>query len=83
MADQDGRHSDMITQLLRHITTSPHDGDAKGDIFRRIIYFKSLVVIAFIFWELRRGGKNPPPSPAPTPGRRRPKKFGMNRVKQL
>ena len=36
MADQDGRHSDMITQLLRHVTSSPLDVDTKGDILRRI-----------------------------------------------
>ena len=55
MADQDGRHSEMITQLLRHVTSSTHDADVKEDIFRRTIYLPSLVVIAFIFSELRRG----------------------------
>ena len=33
MADQGGRHSDMITQLLRRMTSSLHDTDAKGDVF--------------------------------------------------
>ena len=56
MADQDGRHSEMITQLLRHVTSQPHDVDVKGDIFRHTIYPPSLVVIAFIFSELRRVG---------------------------
>ena len=56
MADQDGRHSEIITQLLRHVTSSPHDVEVKGDIFRRTIYPPSVVVIAFIFSELRRGG---------------------------
>ena len=55
MADQDGRHSEIITQLLRHVTPSRHDADVKGDIFRRTIYPPSLVIIAFIFSELRRG----------------------------
>ena len=55
MADQDGRHSELITQLLRHVTSHP----------------PSLVVIAFIFSELRRGGGAESASP---PGRRRPKK---------
>ena len=32
MADQDGRHSEMITQLLRHVTASPRDADVKGDV---------------------------------------------------
>ena len=63
MADQDGRHSEMITQLLRHVKSSPHDADVKGDIFRRTIYPPSLVVIAFIFSELRRGAESPPPHP--------------------
>ena len=31
---QDGRHSDVLTQLFRHVTSSLHDADAKGDIFR-------------------------------------------------
>ena len=38
MADQDGR------QLWRHVTSSPHDADFKGYIFRRTIYPPSLVV---------------------------------------
>ena len=46
MADQDGLHSAMNTQLLRHVTLSPHDVDVKGDIFRRAMYPPSLVVIA-------------------------------------
>ena len=52
MADQDGRHSEMITQLLRHVTSSPHDADVKVDIFRRTIYPLGLVAMAFIFSEL-------------------------------
>ena len=35
--DQDGHHSEMITQLLLHVTSSAHNGDVKGDIFRRTI----------------------------------------------
>ena len=62
MADQDGRHSDMITKLLRHVTSQPHDTDAKGDISRRTIYPPSLFVIALIFSGLRwGGGQNPRP----------------------
>ena len=57
---QDGgltwRHSDMITQLLRHATSSPHDADAKGDILIHTIYPSSFAVIAVIFSELRLGG---------------------------
>ena len=52
MADQDGHHSKMIMQLLCHVTSSPHDADVKGDIFKLAIYPLSLVVIAFIFSEL-------------------------------
>ena len=32
MVDQDGHHPEMITQLLRHVKSSPHDVDVKGDI---------------------------------------------------
>ena len=56
---QDSRHSEMITQLLRHVTSSPRDEDVKGDIFIRTIFPPSLVVIAFIFSELRSGGIPP------------------------
>ena len=56
MANQDGRLSEMIAQLLRHVTSSPYDVDVKGDIFRRTIYPPSVAVQAFIFSELRRGG---------------------------
>ena len=57
MADQDGPHSDMISSLLWCVTSSPHDVYAKGDIFRLTICPPSLVVIAFIFSELRGGGR--------------------------
>ena len=43
----------MITQLLRQVTSSPHDADAKEDIFRHTIYPPSLVVIAFILESFR------------------------------
>ena len=65
MADPDDRHSEMVSQLLRHVTSSPRDADAKGDIFKRTIYPSSLVITAFIFSELRRGGES-----VPTPGHR-------------
>ena len=76
-----GPHSEMITQLLRHVTSPPLDADVKGDIFRRTIYPPTLVVIAFILSELRRGGglgESPPP-PAVVED---PKKPGQSRVKQ-
>ena len=38
MVDQDGRHSDMMLQLLHYVTSSPYDADVKGDIFRPSIY---------------------------------------------
>ena len=64
MADKDGRHSEVITKLSHHVTSSPYDTDVKEDIFRLTIYPPSLVVIAFIFSELRRGwGRNLPPPP--------------------
>ena len=61
MAGKDGRHSELITQLLRHVTSSHHDADLKGDIFRRTIYPPRLVVIAFIFAELRSWKTNKKP----------------------
>ena len=81
MAAKDGRHSKMITQLLRLVTSSPHDAEVKGDIFRHTIYPASLVVIAFIFSELRRGGLGggiPPPSVVEDQ-----KESGLNRVKHV
>ena len=83
MAAKDGRHSKMITQLLRLVTSSPHDAEVKGDIFRHTIYPASLVVIAFIFSELRRGGWGggggiPPPSVVEDQ-----KESGLNRVKHV
>ena len=54
MAEQDGHHSDLIMQLLHHVMSSTHDVDAKGDIFRCIIYPPSFDVIACIFLELQR-----------------------------
>ena len=55
MADQDGLHSDIMMQ--RHVMSSAHDTDAKGDICRHTFYYlPSLVVIAFIFSGLRTGG---------------------------
>ena len=75
MAVQDGGHSEMITQLLRHVTSYTHGADVKGDTFRHTIYPPSLVVIAFIFSELRRGGGILPP---PLVDQTEP---GLNRVK--
>ena len=63
MADQDGRHSEMITQFLRGVTSQLHDADVERDSFRYTIYPPSLVVIAFIFSELRRGGGGYPLPP--------------------
>ena len=60
MVDQYRRQSDMITQLLRHVRSSPHVADVKGDIFRHAIYPPSLVVIVILL-ELRRGAESPPP----------------------
>ena len=57
MADRDGHHSEMITQLFRHVTSSPHDADVKGDIFRRNIHSESRAGIAFIFSELLKEGE--------------------------
>ena len=80
MANQYGHHSKMIMQLLRAMTSSPGVGDVKGDTCRRSIYPPSLIVIAFIFWESRRGGGE---STLP-PGRskKNKKNTGLKRVKR-
>ena len=58
---QDGRHPDVyyafMTHLLRHMMSSPHDSEIKGDNCRLNLYPPSLVVIAFIFSELHRWGE--------------------------
>ena len=78
MADQDGRHSEMIMQLLRHMTLSPHDVHAKGDISRGTIYPPHLIVIAFIFSELRRGcGIPPPPPPGGVEDQKKPDQYNV------
>ena len=81
MADEDGRYSEMITQVLRHVTSKPRDADVKGDIFGHTICPPSLVAVAFIFSELRGGGGGIPPPPPPTPVVEDQKKPGLNRVK--
>ena len=53
MADQDGRHSEIVAQLLRHVTSQPHDMDAKGDIFRHTTYPPSVIAIVLILGDLR------------------------------
>ena len=75
MAEQDGHHFEMITQLLRHVKLSPYDVDVKGDIFARTIYPPSLVAIAFVFSELRiwEGIHPPPPTDRRTPKKARSK----------
>ena len=75
MADQDGRHSEMITQLPRHVTSSPNDAHVKGDIFGRTICPPSLVIIAFLFSELRWGAL-----PLVVEDRKKP---GLNKVTPL
>ena len=37
MADQDGRRSEMITQLLRHVTSQPHDADVTKKTFSDVL----------------------------------------------
>ena len=54
MAVHNDRHSEIITQFLPHLASSPHNADVKGDIFRRTNYPPSLVVTAFVFSELWR-----------------------------
>ena len=53
--NQDGRHSDIMTQLLRHMTSSPYYKEFKENILGRTIYPLSFVVKALYFW--RYGGE--------------------------
>ena len=77
MADQDGGHSKMITQLLRHVTSYPHDADVKGDTFRHTIYPPNLVAIV-LYSRIYGGGGGGGIRP---PGRKNTKKKpGLNRV---
>ena len=65
MADLDGRHSEMITQLLRRVTSLPHDANVKGHIVRRIRTLQ--VSLSFDILRITEregggggGGQNPP-----------------------
>ena len=63
MAYQEGRHLDIMTQLLRHLTSSPHNADLKRDIFRRTIYPR--VSLSYLLYS-RSYDRNPgPPLPPP------------------
>ena len=78
--DQDDHHLEMITQLIRHVTSSRHDADYKGYIFSHTIYPPSLVVLAFIFSELQRGRGGGRGESAPFPWSQKTKKPCLNRV---
>ena len=48
----------MMTQLISHNTSSPHDLDVLGDVFGRNIYLPGLAVIAvLIYSRIDRGLK--------------------------
>ena len=51
---QDGHHLTIMMPLQRHMTSSLHVADVKGDIFGRTISPPSVIVIAFILAELYR-----------------------------
>ena len=53
-----------MAQFLRHVTSSPHDADHKGDTFRHTIYPPRFSVIPFISLELQ-GAWIPTPPPPP------------------
>ena len=75
LADQDGRRSKMMTQFLRHVTSSAHYAGVKRNSFRRTIYPLSLMVIALMLL------KSPPPPPHHKAQGR--KKTRLNRVKDI
>ena len=53
----------MTTQLLRYVTSSPHNVDVKGDIFKHTIYPLSPIVIDFYRLGVTEGGRRIPPPP--------------------
>ena len=71
-ADQDGCHSEMVTQLL---SCDVIMWTSKETFFRHTIYPPRNVVIALIFLELRRGEESTPPFVEHL------KKPGLNRIK--
>ena len=76
MADQYGRRLEIMTLFPRHVTSSAHDADLKGNYFRRTIYPQSFIAVAFIFSELDRGDFRSLP-----PVQKIGKKPGLDRVK--
>ena len=68
------------------MTSSPSVADLKGNIFGRIIYPPSLIVIASIDAKLWRRGKGggilpPPPPPSRSEKTKRKKEASLSRVK--
>ena len=53
---QFGRHLTIMIPLQRHMTSSLHVADVKGDIFGRTISPPSVIVIAFYAYEAMEGG---------------------------
>ena len=52
---QFGRHLTIMIPLQRHMTSSLHVADVKGDIFGRNISPPSVIVIAFYTCEVMEG----------------------------
>ena len=50
MADQDGRHSEIVSQLLRRVTSSA--GITKGEIFVVLFTLQASLAIAFSYRSL-------------------------------
>ena len=73
MADQDGRHSEMVTQLLCHVTSSSAMRTSK-EIFSSIQSTLQASLSQLLHSRSQGGGR--------PPGRRRPKKPGLNRVNE-
>ena len=81
MADQCGRRLE-INYFPRHVTSSAHDADLKGNNFRRTIHPQSFIVVTSIFSELDRGASGAPLPPPPFhPVQEIEKKPGLDRVK--
>ena len=80
MADQDGRPLEIVAKLLHHVTSSPHYADVKRQRghYQTTILPSSLVIIAFIFWELRGGRGGGGVAESLPQGPRRPKLIGLN-----
>ena len=83
MADQYGRRLEIMTLFPRHVTSSAHYADLKGNNFRRTIHLQSFIAVAFAFSKLEGGGGGVPEAPPSGTVQKVRKKSDLDRVKRL